>query len=153
MDNLVNYAPLVRSMARRYQGPGLEREDLEQEGWLALVEAAACYRPELNVPRPAYYRSRVRAALGSLLRRYRRDALFWRAGADVDRTFTWDEGSESGAVWLMGNLPRRQREALLLYYHYGFSLKEVAKRMGIGISAAHTHKTRGLAALARQMSL
>lgn len=32
------FAPLVRATARRYVGRGAEEEDLEQEGWLALVK-------------------------------------------------------------------------------------------------------------------
>ena len=151
MDNqILNYAPLVRAMARRYQGPGMEREDLEQEGWLALVEARRCYRPELG-PRPAFYKSRVRGALAKMLRRYRRDALFGRA-AEVEFSGQDDvPGFELRD--LFANLSKRQSQVLLLYYHQGLSLREAAKCMGISISAAHTHKKRGLKALAGQMSL
>ena len=31
------FRPLVRSIARRYEGRGADREDLEQEGYLALI--------------------------------------------------------------------------------------------------------------------
>ena len=31
------FAPLVRRIARRYEGRGAERDDLEQEGYLALI--------------------------------------------------------------------------------------------------------------------
>lgn len=34
------FAPLVKKLARRYEGRGAEREDLEQEGYLALVRLA-----------------------------------------------------------------------------------------------------------------
>jgi RNA polymerase sigma factor (sigma-70 family) len=34
------FAPLVRSVARRYEGRGALREDLEQEGYLALLKLA-----------------------------------------------------------------------------------------------------------------
>ncbi len=34
------FAPLVRKIARRYEGRGAERDDLEQEGYVALIEIA-----------------------------------------------------------------------------------------------------------------
>lgn len=34
------FAPLVRRTARRYEGRGAERDDLEQEGYLALIQLA-----------------------------------------------------------------------------------------------------------------
>ena len=37
------FAPLVRRVARRYEGRGAEREDLEQEGYIALIEIARRY--------------------------------------------------------------------------------------------------------------
>lgn len=150
MDNhLAEYAPLVRAMARRYQGPGLEREDLEQEAWLALLEAKASYRPERNVPRPAYYRSRVRTALANVLRRYRRDGLFWRR--DSDTVAVWQD-RKGEMLELVSHLPARQAQVLKLYYWHQLKLREIAATLGTSISAASTHKKRGLAALARQIS-
>jgi len=140
-----NYSPLVRAMARRYQGPGLEREDLEQEAWLALVAAEAEYRPELMVPRPAYYKCRIRAALAAVLRKYRRDALFWRT---VQPTELSAAREGQGEVWeLLAGLPSRQQEVLRLYYLHDLPLKDIAARLKISVSAVHTHKQRGLAAL------
>lgn len=37
------FAPLVRRVARRYEGRGAEREDLEQEGYVALIVIARRY--------------------------------------------------------------------------------------------------------------
>lgn len=34
------FAPLVRRIARRYEGRGADREDLEQEGYAAMIEIA-----------------------------------------------------------------------------------------------------------------
>lgn len=149
METIAAYRPLVRAMAKRYHGPGLEFEDLEQEAWLALVMAEKSYRPELNVPRPAFYKSRVRAALASMLRKYRRDALFWR-GTHVELRGEW---SESDFDLLLSTLPSRQRQVLGLYYREGWKLPEISRQLGISVSAAHTYKTRGLRALARQLTL
>jgi len=151
-SHLKKFTPLVRAMARRYQGPGLEKEDLEQEAWLALLEAEASYRPELNVLRPAFYKSRVRAALGNVLRRYRKDALFWSSAIEVEKV---NLDSEIGfeLFELLSYLSQRQRQVIRLYYLNQLNLRQIAEYLGISVSAVNIHKQRGLAALARQLSL
>lgn len=152
MNSLSQYAPLVRAMVRRYRGPGLEGEDLEQEAWLALLEAQASYRPELNVPRSAYYKCRVRTALANVLRKYRRDGLYWRQevrvgelpGKSVDFSYEMED--------LVFRLPRRQSQVIRLYFCRQLTLREIASALGISISAASTYKKLALAALARQVS-
>ena len=93
VDHLLEYAPLVRAMARRYLGPGLEREDLEQEAWLALVAAGPVGR---NGPAPGLLQSRVRAALAQALRRFRRDALFYKAPLEG---YSLAAGEELDGLW------------------------------------------------------
>ena len=39
------YIPLVRGQAARYFGPGLEQEDLMQEGFIGLLKAIRAYDP------------------------------------------------------------------------------------------------------------
>lgn len=148
MDDLWQYAPLVRAMVRRYQGPGLEGEDLAQEAWLALLRAQRDYRPELGAPRPAFYRSRVRAALADVLRRYRRDALFWRSSSLVEE-MPQPGPPRDGFDELVAGLTRRQRQVLAMCYRDDLPLREIARRLGLSLSAVHTYKRRGLEALRR----
>ncbi len=149
MDDLLAYAPLVRAMVRRYQGPGLEGEDLAQEAWLALLIAQRDYRPYLGTPRQAFYKSRVRAALADCLRNYRRDALCWRWNGPVELFAKSSEelGDEIGHLLL--GLSVRQRQVLAMYYGKDLPLREIARRLGLSLTAVHTHKQRGLAALRR----
>jgi RNA polymerase sigma factor (sigma-70 family) len=149
---LLKFAPLVRAMARRYQGPGLEGEDLEQEAWLALLEAEESYCPERNVPRPAFYQSRVRGALGEVLRRYRRDALFWRGATPVE-ALAQGEHRSFELLQSLSVLSQRQRQVISMYYWHQLSLRQIAAELGISISAVQVHKGRGLKALARLLSL
>lgn len=152
MNSLSQYAPLVRAMVRRYRGPGLEGEDLEQEAWLALVEARASYRPELNVPRSVYYKCRVRTALANVLRKYRRDGLYWRQEARVEEVPDRNEGFSYEMEDLVSRLPCRQGQVIRLYFCRQLTLREIADALGISISAVSTYKKRALAALARQES-
>jgi RNA polymerase sigma factor (sigma-70 family) len=148
MDELCQYTPLVRAMVRRYRGPGLEGEDLAQEAWLALIKARRDYRPELGA-RPAFYRCRVRAALADVLRRYRRDALFWRSSSLVEE-MPQPGPPRDGFDELVAGLTRRQRQVLAMYYRDDLPLREIARRLGLSLSAVHTHKQRGLEALRHQ---
>lgn len=152
MEDLWQYAPLVRAMVKRYQGPGLEGEDLEQEAWLALLIAQRDYRPELGTPRPAYYKSRVWAALANTLRQLRRDALFWRWDRPVDLLPHGGQESGGGVTEMLVGLAPRQQQVLAMYYGQDLPLKEIAQRLGLSISAVHTYKQRGLKALRRLSS-
>lgn len=49
------------------------------------------------------------------------------------------------------DLPRRQREALVLRYYFDLSYDEIAETMGVGSSTARSTITRGLAALGRKL--
>jgi RNA polymerase sigma factor (sigma-70 family) len=54
-EELINrLLPLVVRLARPYQTPGLEWEDLIQEGAIGLLRALASFDPEIGVPFPAY---------------------------------------------------------------------------------------------------
>lgn len=61
----MEFAPLVRRIARRYEGRGAEREDLEQEGYAALLGIARRFGREemaLQLKRhlPGYVRDAAR---------------------------------------------------------------------------------------------
>lgn len=149
MNELVNYTPLVRAMVRRFMGPGLEKEDLEQEAWLALHIAQRDYRPHLGVSRAAYYKVRARVALADVLRRYRRDALFWRSSSPMDFERLPDFEQQDGTSHLLAGLSRRQQQVMQMYYGEDKPLKEIALGLGLSVSAVHTYKQRGLEALRR----
>lgn len=54
-EELINrLLPVVVRIARPYHTPGIEWEDLIQEGAVGLLRALASYNPEIGVPFPAY---------------------------------------------------------------------------------------------------
>jgi RNA polymerase sigma factor (sigma-70 family) len=66
-EELINrLLPLVIRLARPYQTPGIEWEDLIQEGAVGLLRALASFDPELGVPFPAYASWWVRYSLQDL---------------------------------------------------------------------------------------
>lgn len=146
MDNLLDFRPLVSAFARRFQGQGLEREDLEQEAWLALVEAERDWDPSRNVPKAAFFRRQVWTALKRLLRRHRRDPLGGEWLELRERSARVEELPQDASLLEM--LTTRQRQVLYLYFWHELSLAEIARRLDLAVSTVHTHKQRGLRALA-----
>jgi RNA polymerase sigma-70 factor (sigma-E family) len=57
------------------------------------------------------------------------------------------ELERTAVVEALGNLPTRQREALVLRYYADFSEAEIAHAMGISRGAVKSHTARGMAAL------
>ncbi len=52
-------------------------------------------------------------------------------------------------VWM--RLSPRQRAALLLHFHHGYSIDDCAELMGCGAGSVRTHLARGIAALKKEM--
>jgi RNA polymerase sigma-70 factor (sigma-E family) len=52
---------------------------------------------------------------------------------------------------LLGRLPARQRECVVLRYYGGLSEREAAETMGLSVGSVKTHCHRGLARLAEMM--
>src|SRR6185503_9619944 len=51
---VMRHSGLVRSIARRYHGRGLPLEDIEQTGYVGLIQAVDRYDPSRGVPLRAY---------------------------------------------------------------------------------------------------
>jgi RNA polymerase sigma factor (sigma-70 family) len=54
-------------------------------------------------------------------------------------------------VAALAHLPRRQREAVALYYLAGLSEEEVGRALGIAVGTVKSHLHRGLSALRRSL--
>ncbi|HEU5416094.1 MAG TPA: sigma-70 family RNA polymerase sigma factor, partial [Streptosporangiaceae bacterium] len=66
------------------------------------------------------------------------------AGGDAAQ----ESADRSVLIAALRQLPRRQREVLVLRYYADLEVGEVARTLGIGLSAVRSTATRGLAALA-----
>lgn len=148
-------------------------ERLMAEHWLSLVRTAAlllrdasqaedvaaeallsCLRRRASISDPdlllAYVRRAVVNTARSALRR-RRVALANRPAALPDAAGA-DEGAlarldRDAVVRALKQLPRRQREALVLRYYADASEKQAAAAMGVSVGSVKAYTSRGLAAL------
>lgn len=64
------YQGLVRRIARQYRIPSIPLEDLEQEGFIGLIEAAKRYNSQLNSVFAPYASYWVRKYILDAIRRY-----------------------------------------------------------------------------------
>jgi RNA polymerase sigma-B factor len=65
---IMRHAGLVRSIARRYHGRGLAQEDIEQTGYLGLIQAVDRYDPGRGVPLRAYAARTIEGEIMHLFR-------------------------------------------------------------------------------------
>jgi RNA polymerase sigma-B factor len=65
---IMRHAGLVRSIARRYHGRGLAQEDIEQTGYLGLIQAVDRYDPSRGVPLRAYAARTIEGEIMHLFR-------------------------------------------------------------------------------------
>jgi RNA polymerase sigma factor (sigma-70 family) len=90
----------------------------------------------LQAPERWIWRAAFRIAAGELKRRRRESGLWTEGGEDIPT-----ETMELLAA--LPRLSRKQRAAIVLHYHSGYSLKEVAEIIGSTPSAVGVHLHRG----------
>jgi RNA polymerase sigma-70 factor (ECF subfamily) len=110
----------------------------------ALAFAWEHWKEVSKMDNPAGYLFRVGQ---SRTRRPRHFApLFQMASPELP----WVEPALPG---LLSRLPERQRVAVCLVHGYGFTFKETADLMGIGLSSVQKHVERGLARLRERLEV
>jgi RNA polymerase sigma-70 factor (ECF subfamily) len=92
--------------------------------------------PELRAPERWVWRAAFRIAAGELKRRQRESGSWTDVGEEIP-TETME------VLAALPRLSRKQRAAIVLYYHSGYSLKEVAEIIGSTPSAVGVHLHRG----------
>jgi RNA polymerase sigma-B factor len=65
---IMRHTGLVRSIARRYHGRGLAQDDIEQTGYLGLIQAVDRYDPSRGVPLRAYAARTIEGEIMHLFR-------------------------------------------------------------------------------------
>jgi RNA polymerase sigma factor (sigma-70 family) len=121
--------PYARKLARAFAGSGLDRDDLEQEAALALVEASHSYDPQANpgVPFSAYARPFLVRRLGALI------GQVAVASLPSDLPAPIDTHRESAASELWSALEALDlRDCILLIKRYGLDGGDPEDLMDLG---------------------
>mgnify|MGYP000985459793 FL=1 len=136
--------PDVRRLTERILGDAASAEDATAE---AFIRALTRWRRVKGLPHRDAWIMRVAAnvALDELRRRKRRPV------ADPGRTEATapetDPSSRLDVCRALAELPRRQREVLVLHHLAGLPEAEVADALGVSINTVKTHGARGIAQL------
>ena len=146
-----HYASLVR-MARLLVDDRETAEDVVMDAFTSLYRRWTAVRDPAEAHR--YVRSCVLNGARSQLRRRRlrrrheSGSPQQEAGRDGHET---NEADRSTVTQLLGTLPYRQRQVLVLRYFVDLTEAQIAYELGVSPGSVKTHASRGLAALARAL--
>src|SRR6476659_5837560 len=153
LSNLFNKH--VRSLVRMVRLFVYDRnaaEDMVREAFLRLLDAL----PRIRQPeRAAAY---LRSIVLNLARDHNRRGLVslrHRLPAD-ESPKSFEEKSDlredqKEVIEALGNLPRRQRDCLVLRYYTELSVTEIAETLGLSVNTVKTHLRRGMSELGKRL--
>jgi RNA polymerase sigma-70 factor (ECF subfamily) len=134
----------ARRVAHRVVGDAATAEDVAAE---ALARAYAHWEHIESLPWMEAWVLRVTTNLALDVARRRRPVLDAPPSLDAEDAIA----TRLAMVAALARLPRRQREAIALYYLAGLSAEEVADVLGLSAGTVKSHLHRGLAALRRRL--
>jgi RNA polymerase sigma-70 factor (sigma-E family) len=147
-----HYTRLVRLAAMLVDDVGTA-EELVQDAFVAFATGRGRHPLRDADAAPAYLRSAVLNRARSQLRkrevrrRHLRSVAAPPTAPPADRA-ALDSEEHRRMLAALDQLPRRQREVLVLRYYGELTETEIAEALGISAGSVKTHAHRGLAALA-----
>jgi len=124
------YTPLVRTLAKRYEGRGAEFDDLVQEGYLALLKLAPrCRKKEYLA---LFLQRRLPAKIRNAAQRLRRKYTI-EADLTEEEDFDPEDAGQkisTAVTQLMAGLEKNEYQLLKLVA-MGYLQKEIAEKLGI----------------------
>jgi RNA polymerase sporulation-specific sigma factor len=158
--------PLIISSIRRYYNKIMDYDDLIQEGRLVVLECIKDYDESKGV----YFLGYVKIKLKFLYLNKHKEkitlSLNTSIGEDEDQELIDVLESEDGEIleeilkteeleeirYALASLTERQREVIIYFYFEGYSIPEIAKRMGVTYRTIVNTKTNALEKMKRQMT-
>lgn len=155
------YRGFVLTLLWRYGVDHESRDDLFQEIFLRIHQAAASYRPSQAL-RPWLVTITLNTLRNHRRNQYRQSRFLSRLynKANHDTSSERNPGADqmleqkSTVLWLesrIKNLPERQREVLVLSTMKGLSMKDIARVMALPVNTVKTHLRRARLALAEDL--
>lgn len=140
----MDYARRIAANIQNHQALHFEASDLESEALYGLVKAGVRFESSRGVPFKVFVRVRIAGAMEDFLSS--RNQTPFHELLDVHHVAPGlDEALDRQRVTrAVSTLPVRWRRFIILRYWFGFTHKEVAKRLGIGESRAWQIQTQSL---------
>lgn len=123
-------------------------DDLSQEVFLSAYSSLHAYRGDGSVKGWLLKITRNKALhylQSAFVRKVTLTDLFTASGSSPGADVVFFDRMESRSLWeAVMSLPRKYRELLILDYHYGFAVKEIAAMTGLpaGTVKSRTHRAR-----------
>ncbi len=142
--SLLRHRDFVRAVARHLIADDHQRDDVEQETWLAAIE-----RPPRSERPTAWLRSTVKRVSGKWFRGEGRRRAREMAAGPRDPVPSPQElveriELEQEVVCAVTALREPYRETILLRYHEGLTTREIAARLGTTHGAIRARLSRGI---------
>lgn len=147
------FMALRGSLARLVRGivPPKEVEDIVQETYVRVCQVE--HRDAIREPRSFLFRTAQNLALDHLKRSESRltagvdsiDDALGRESPHSDATYAQVVSDEEFVLFCeaVRDLPKQCRRAFVLKKVYGYSLKEIAEQMGVGLPTVESHVVAG----------
>lgn len=149
-------APRVLAHAQRLLGNLAEAEEVTQEAMLRLWRIAPDWRSDEATPRTWLYRVTANLCTDRLRRRGRSEPLDAVPepvdGAAGPADSLQDRSRAEALQAALGQLPERQRQAVVLRHLEELANPEIAEIMGVSVEAVESLVARGKRALAADLS-
>jgi len=142
---VVEYLPLVRSIAAKYNKYGVPQEDLEQEGMIGLLKAADKFEEEKGAKFSTYASYWIRKYIITALEKETKTALH---SGELNEEITQDkkavETPKTTKIDLPTYMPEEEKTVLTLLYENELTLKEISCKMDISRERVRQLKEKGL---------
>lgn len=143
---VVEYLPLVRSIAAKYNKLGVPQEDLEQEGMIGLLEAADKYDESKGAKFSTYATFWIRKRVIESVEKekkstYKTSALNEETTRDEIQT---PEQSTRDKLAFPEGIPEAEKIVVKLLYEDQLTLKEISKQLGISRERVRQLKEKAL---------
>jgi RNA polymerase sigma-70 factor (sigma-E family) len=141
------YPRLVAALTLLVRDRGVA-EELAQDALVRTYERWGRVR-EMSAPGPWVHRVAVNGGVSWLRRRSAERRALRRNGPAVAEP--WDDAEVLAVRRAVSNLPRRQRQAIVYRYYFGYSTAETAELMGIRPGSLKSAVTRAFATLRAEL--
>ena len=143
---VIDYYPLVRSVAKKYTNLGVPLEDLEQEGMIGLLEAAKNFDDNKGAKFSTYATYWIKKKIIQSLDNETKSSL--QSLELDDRVIASNHETETEATKddfkLPDGLQELEKKVLTLHFKKEFTLKEIAEELNISREKARQIKEKGL---------
>lgn len=133
-DKLIeNYLPLVKSIVRKYLHFGLPREDLEQEGLIGLMEAAARFDESRQASFSTYATYWIKKRIIAALENEKKSSMS-SLSLDEEQLEMPDHASKPPAshqLDLPTSLPEDEKQVLTALFQEELTLSEIAAKLNL----------------------